>query len=325
MIREFRALSVADLFDAFLKVFFNKQSMLLVLAYFLSSLVTFIPILFALSQSLFGLIDSLVPTADFNQLGLGDLETLFPTWLVLVCLALNLFVSAMYALVSTDLFGSRFFERPFSPLRSFVFHLRKIPAYFVYLGFSTVQSASIYPVMSIFSFVMIALTIAFPGPYGYIVTIIAYVVIVFAVIEASSVFFKGILPAMAFERLRFFRSIGRSVGLLTRDYVRIFAASLLFRVLIFLGSCIIGFLIVVLSRLVLDSLHLKEERALVVGMLVFFSAFGFMLFITNVAGTAFNTVLYCNQKVKREGLGGELLARRFLEENAEKGAAPSSP
>jgi hypothetical protein len=324
MIREFRSLTVAELFDAFLKVFFNKQSLRLLLVYFLVSLLTFVPLVIALAQTLFSVFATFLPSTDFSQLGLGDAGSLFPTWFIIVCLAVNLFTSVMYALMSTDLYGTRFFERPFSFPHSFLFQLRKILPYFAFLGFSIVQSISIYPVMYLFSFLTVAFTIAFPGPDGLIISLIVYVVISFAVTESAAVFFKGILPALAFDRLRFFRSVGRSVSLFSRDYFRLDAASILFRVLVFLGAGILTLIFVFASILILSALHLKEDRIAIISLLISFAALGFLTFITNVAGAAFNAVLYCNQKVKREGLGGELLARRFLEENAVKGAAPSS-
>ncbi|MBN2354188.1 MAG: hypothetical protein JXD23_16585 [Spirochaetales bacterium] len=328
MIREFRVLTVAELFDAFLKVFFNKQSLRLLLAYFLVSLIAFVPIVVVLGKTLFGFFEMFVPHADFSQLGLDDVAVFFPNWLVIAVLAVYAFASIMFSLVSTDLYGSRFFERPFSVLRSFVYQLRKIPAFIVFLVFSIAQSFSVYPVMYLFSFLTIAFTMAFPGMNGMIISIIVYTAISVAVSESAAVFFKGILPAMAFDRLRFFRSIGRSVSLFSRDFLRLDAASILFRVLVFLGAGILTFIFVAASILILSALHLKEERVAVMSLFIVFASLGFLLFITNVAGAAFNTVLYCNQKVKREGLGVELLARRFIEENsgavAGKGAEPSS-
>ncbi len=328
MIREFRALTVAELFDSFLKVFFNKQSLRLLLAYFLVSLVAFLPIVVLLGRTLFGFFEMFVPHADFSQLGLDDLAKYFPDWLIVVILAVYVFVSIMYALVSTDLFGSRFFERPFSVLRSFSFQLRKIIPFFAYLGFSVVQSFSTYPVMYLFSLLSIVIPMAFPGTAGIIIAFILYVIMLFAVPEIPAVFFKGVLPALCFDRFRFFRSIGRSAGLFARDFFKMYLSSVLFRVLIFLGSAILMCYWVIPTVLVLQALHLKEERTAPVIFIIFFAAVGFLIFITNVAGSAFNTVLYCNQKVKREGLGAELLARRFLEENsgaiAGKGAEPSA-
>jgi hypothetical protein len=323
MIREFRALSVAGLFDAFLKVFFNKQSMRLVLIYFLVSLVALVPLLIVFSQTLIGIFTTFLPNNDISSLGLGDLESLFPVWLVIICLVVYLFITVMYSLISTELYGKRFFETPFSFFPSFRFQLRKIPAFLLYLGFSTVQSFSVSPLMYLFSFVLVAVTMALQGSNGIFVALILYVVLYFGVTESSTVFFKGILPALAFDRHRFFRSIGRSASLFSRDFFRIDAASILFKVLVFLGAGILTAILVAGSVLILMALNVSQERASVISLVIVAGALGFLVFVTNVAGNAFNTVLYCNQKVKHEGLGAELLARGFIEDNTGKGAAPS--
>ena len=320
--RDFRPLGLGSVFDAFLKVIFNKNAMALFGFYALLT----VPVLFFLFLGLLNaftdLYSSLVGQAasavSDNPL-LADFE--LPPLLVLGMIIYYIFFLLLYNLMSNDLFGFRFLKTPYRLLPSFRAQIRRIPGHLLFLFFQGIYYIILYIILSLIVGIITMLTVSMGISALTIVVIIIAFLLMIVIFTAADVFVVGIIPCYAMDRQGLFRSIGHWLILAVKNYFKLWGSLLLFRVILIAGTYMLYFGLTQTTRSLFTAAGLQKETTLFMFILTPLLYVFIIVFPNQIAGNAFPAVLYCNQKIRHEGWGAELLAREFLEEQSSEGRA----
>jgi hypothetical protein len=317
--REFRPLGLGGVYDALLKVVFNKTAMLLGGIYILVSLPSLYVLFRGIMRMFFDFFAGILgqATANFTDNPLyGEFNP--PPLLVIGLLLFYVCVSSLFNLMSCDLFSHRFFETPYRLSQSLRAQLKKVPGHLLWLVFQGIYYGFVIVVYMFLSLIFSTLSIAL-GTLGQtalmVVILILFVVVFIALATAAEVFIFGVIPAYATDRGKLFRSIQASLVLSVKGFFRLWGATGLFRIILAAGTIAFNLGLSQLVQAVMNAL--KASAGQMETLLAINTILYVMLIIIpgQITGNAFQTMLYVNQRLRYEGLGAELLVRRFISEN----------
>jgi hypothetical protein len=323
--REFQPLGLGGIFDAFLKVLFNRN------AFFLSGIYAALsmPVVYMLFRGVMqGIIEVFSSLFGETLPGLAD-NPLYSGFdispLVIVAAAVfYVFISLLYNLMSSDLFGARFFEKPYRLLPSFRAQVKKVPGHLLFLVFQGFYYLIVYIILSLIVGVISMLSLALGETNLMLIMVIVFMGVFIVLFVAADVFIFGVIPAYAIDRRGLFRSIQRSLVLSVKNYFRLCGASLLFRVILLVGTIIFNLALIQVTQAAVTLFGASGGQMQTVVGVTSLVYLALIILPTQIAGNAFQTVLYCNQKVRHEGLGAEILTRRFLDNIMREGRADLS-
>jgi hypothetical protein len=322
--KELRPMTIGPIFDQILKVVFNKDSMKLLGIYaalIVGPVIFFVLQAGALYQRWFNsnLIGSGILTPQAAVEGNYLLEILASIFLFVF----SAFITIMYTLMSTDLFGKRFLQTPYKIIPSFRLQLKRVPGFLLFLLIIAIYYGLLIFVFSIFAGAASMLSLGAFGVLLGILIVIAAILFFIVIANCSGVFIRGVIPAMAVDRCGLFRSIGRSFKLMVKNFFRILGISLLFHLLIFIGSYILVQIITVIFGLL--AIVLNRDAGVFSSLLLPIAVvnYSLLMIINLLFVNAFNVIIYFNQKIRHEGFGAELLAQEFLAENVKAGGEAS--
>jgi hypothetical protein len=235
-----------------------------------------------------------------------------------------LFISLLFNLMSSDLFGARYFEKPYRLILSFRAQIRRVPGHLLFVLLQGVYYLIVYIILLLIFGVVSMLSLALGDTGLMAIMVLVFTGVCVVLFVAADIFTFGVIPAYAIDRRGLFRSIQRSLVLCTKNYFKIFGASLLFRVVMFSGIIIFNLALNAVTTTITETFGASAPQGSILFAILLLAYLALITLPNQIAGNAFHTVLYCNQKVRHEGLGAEILTRRFLDNMTQEGRADLS-
>ncbi len=309
---ELKVMDIGNIIDRTFKMILSKNSLRLILFYILLN-IFFVFILAWLVFYSFGF-DINNFNFDFNQSSfLSKLPVFIPV--VFIVIILMIFISIVYNSMTTDLYSNIFINKEWTIKESFNMSIKKAGTFIFY-----------YFLLFIFGLILSLVYIGISILFGllatvsplFIIPLFLFVFALYIVIFAGFIFITLSLPAIVIDNLTAMKSLIRSFKLVKHNFWRILGSNLLLSIIISFVTYILLFIIIIIVILILLLLKIDLTNSSVIAAIFIISYMALLLLILIIyqcMQSAFNVLIFYNQKIKNEGFGVQMLAESMIDDN----------